>query len=210
MFMVRKLLNKKALLVFLTLGIIGGATYPFLGSSTVSMIVDGKEIVLSYTGDETGESLLIYTEQKDYIVRVPTPLSGNPTPPSTTLFYFAIKNTTAQDQQVRVVFSSKDSAVPLSVHRLAGVEQKLSATTSKMENTNKTVWELMPTTNGNRALYLVSKKPVEGNSKETVVVSIPAGGIEYFKVLYKISLDNGQAVNFFLEAFGQNAYGHSE
>lgn len=65
----------------------------------LSFNVDGQNIEVAYTDDNTDEDLIIRTNQKDYLN-----LGGNIT------IYFSVLNTSGKDQEIKTVFSFQDSS----------------------------------------------------------------------------------------------------
>jgi len=197
--MIKKLLI--TIIAILTL-VIGGVLIESLTeksfSGTESVKIDGLNKTISFTDENVGENLIIKSDSKDYYG-----FGGE------TIFYFSITNLSPKDQIIDVVYSlggdivstkrfvrndtiTKDITIPATA---TSTEQTITQTTEK------TVWSNLSLSSPN--IKDVVRKPVRGTSKNGFSDTI----LKNETKVYQASI-RGKEDEFFIEAFGDSAYGN--
>lgn len=182
-----------------------------LGIVNPIVSIDGKMVEMKFTDDNTGECLIIHSDQKDYYG-----WGGAVT-------NFTVENTCGTAENVNIVSSMPDGITFSYLHVKTGEKVTIfpatsfthSTTTGKTDTipaktTIRTEWQLLSNdVIPDRSQFTISKKAVaEVEIHKSDAVLIAAGQTKVFKMsrrFHKIA----QGEEFFIEAFGSNGgYGH--
>ena len=172
--------------------------------------LDGQIITFPYTDDNTNETLLIRTNQQEFPIYF-----GN------AVVYFAITNNSGKEQDITSPFSLKDNKEIISIEEYLGtttltiaIEPYISTSTGKIVSSRtitQTIW-------GNKALSKFDITKVESSvlsDRKDIKEATTKGGISfilannqtrYFKAVIKVQ--DVKRDEFFIEALGEDAYGH--
>lgn len=177
-----------------------GIAYAGAPAKDITQTLDGRLITFAYT-ENKNDSLAIYTEQKDFTIPVSSPLTKNGETIAghgLSTIYFAVKNNSGADQTV--IIASTANNIELTNIKIWGTVTAGTSSDKWIEGGQVTGLKTF-----------ISERPVTGDKISTVSgFFIPTGQTKFFKAIMKYSLLPGQTDEFFLEAKGQNAYGHSQ
>ncbi len=181
---------------------------------------NGSEINFSYTDDNAGEDLIIYTDQKNYVSW------------DSAYVYFAVKNTSATDQLIKIQFAyenggqtskveefiddvpyqitvndySKEKVCKVLIPPGAKEEKEVCAYEiigTHEETEYKDEWGALEKKQPEDLKYLDQKTvPSKVTAKDQTNYSIPSGQTRYFRS--KISFTQKSSGEFFINAYGSN------
>jgi len=206
---------KEILIITGVIGIASAAT--FLPNGDVpSLSVDGKMVKLAYTDDNSGEELIIRTDQERYF-----------NPFGSISVVYSITNNSDKDQWVKTVFSFNDQngnkkyvkeieeydgttieEVVIPAHYVSSTKEFVATTTIQKE---KTLWKKHALSDFNASEVTVKRKDIKktkGFKKNTFFLK--SGETRFFRASINYT-DFNDKEEFFIEAFGsKGAYGHLE
>jgi len=192
--MTLKDLIKKYWFFSLLIPVVYGST--FLGGISPTATLDGRVLTFAYS-ENKNDSLAIYLEQKDFNIPVAGHLATSKiAPPGFSIIYFAVKNNSGQDQTISVASTASNISL-ISIKQWGTI----------VGSTTIQAWLDQPISN---TKDFISERPVLGSKTyQSSGFFIPKGDVGYFKGMLKYQLYPGQTDEFYLEAKGTNAYGHS-
>ncbi|HDY68810.1 MAG TPA: hypothetical protein ENH85_13595 [Candidatus Scalindua sp.] len=182
-----------------------------------SFKVDGQNIEVAYTDDNTNEDLIIHTNQKDYMN-----LGGNIT------VYFSVLNNSGQDQTIKAVFSLNDGSGQKKYVKDIGeyngeetifeeriIPSYISSTTDELIATSTIITEKIITKWAKHNLTdfvspaISNRKDIKNTqSFKNNEFLLAKGETKFFKAIIAYT-DFKNREEFFIEAFGSlGAYGH--
>ena len=161
--------------------------------------VDGREISIQYTDNNSGENLIIKTDSENYYG-----WGGS------IIFYFSVTNVSAQDQNAQIMFSNNDIDV-LAIQKFVRNDEVVIATTTENKPAKivTTVWEDISIEDVKSPIGIVTRKDMKSSITENqFITSINSGETQFFKGRLKIpNTVNGE--EWFIEAIGsKDDYGH--
>ena len=193
---------------------------PPFGASAVDVLsfaADNQYIQVKNTDDNICENLIIRSSAEDY-------------PGLNPIIYFSVQNTTNKNKDVNIVLTFKDSKKTITNFQrfvsstiteiddsyLKDIPEVLATATRSYEPAKKLlnprtrietndVWSSKATTTN--SLTSANRKQTIGDYSPVFKDTILAGQTIFYKAQLNISKNTGKE-EFFIEAFGSNAYGH--
>lgn len=159
--------------------------------------VDGREISIQYTDDNSGENFIIKTDAEDYYG-----WGGS------IIFYFSVSNVSTQNQNAQIVFSNNDVDV-LGIQKFVKNDTTSIATTSGSVDVVSTTWQYVLLEEAKTPIGAVVRKDMKSSITENQFLTfINAGETQFFKGRLNIpNTVNGE--EWFIEVIGsKNDYGH--
>ena len=166
-----------------------------IGESPPTLTIGTETYVFSYTDSTAGEDLIIRLPKQNFIVGIPAEIGARGRQTLEAPIFVAITNTSGVDQNVSLVALTGGKTMIAKAYEISSVTKGISE---------------LGSSRAQRPVSAKRKSAVGSEIDQTGNTLIPNGETRFFILNFRAALEQNEAEDFYLEAYGdQNGYGHS-